>query len=78
MDGERGGHLSAAKKIRILLIEREMTLTDLSKLLNKSLSTLSDKLRRDNFSEKDLMKIAEVLNYDYEAVFTDRNTGKTI
>ena len=78
MDGERGSHLSAAKKIRILLIEREMTLTDLSKLLNKSLSTLSDKLRRDNFSEKDLMKIAEVLNYDYEAVFTDRNTGKTI
>ena len=55
-----------------------MTLTDLSKLLNKSLSTMSGKMARDNFSEKDLKQIADVLNYDYEAVFTDRDTGKQI
>lgn len=35
--------VSAAKKIKMLSVEREMTLTDLSKLLNKSLSTMSDK-----------------------------------
>jgi len=70
--------LSAAKKIKILLIEREMTLTDLSKLLNRSLSTMSGKMARDNFSEKDLKKIAEVLNYDYDIIFTDKDTGKTI
>ena len=55
-----------------------MTLTDLSKKLNKSLSTMSDKMKRDNFSEKDLKKIAEVLNYDYDVIFTDRETGKQV
>ena len=55
-----------------------MTLTDLSKRLNKSLSTMSGKMARDNFSEKDLKQIADILNYDYEAVFTDRDTGKQI
>lgn len=76
---KRGGDtLSAAKKIKILLVEREMTLSQLANLLGKSVSTLSDKMKRDNFAENDLKKIAEVLNYDYEAVFTDRETGKTI
>lgn len=62
----------------MLLVEREMTLTDLSKRLNKSLSTMSGKMARDNFSEKDLKQIADILNYDYEAVFTDKETGKRL
>ena len=70
--------MAAAKKIKILLVEREMSLTELAKRLNKSLSTVSDKMRRDNFSENDLKQIADVLNFDYEAVFTDRETGKQI
>ncbi len=70
--------MSATKKIKILLVEREMTLTDLSKRLNKSLSTMSEKMTRDNFSEKELRKIAEALNYDYDIVFTDKDTGKQI
>lgn len=70
--------MSAAKKIKMLLVEREMTLTDLSKLLNRSLSTMSGKMARDNFSEKDLKQIADALHYDYEAVFTDRESGKQI
>ena len=70
--------MAAAKKIKMLLVEREMTLTDLSKLLNKSLSTMSGKMVRDNFSEKDLKQIADILNYDYEAVFTDKETGKRL
>lgn len=35
-------------------------------------------MARDNFSEKDLKQIADLLNYDYEAVFPDRETGKQI
>ncbi len=70
--------MSAAKKIKMLLIERDLTLTKLAKLLNKSPSTLSDKMKRDNFSEKDLREIAELLNFDYEAIFTDRETGRKI
>ncbi len=70
--------MSAAKKIKMLLIERDLTLTKLAKLLNKSPSTLSDKMKRDNFSEKDLREIAELLNFDYEVIFTDRETGRKI
>ena len=70
--------MAAAKKIKMLLVEREMTLTDLAKLLDKSLSTISGKMKRDNFSERDLKQIAEVLNYDYHIVFTDKDTGKQI
>lgn len=70
--------MSAAKKIKMMLVHREMTLTDLSQLLNKSLSTMSGKMKRDNFSEKDLREIAELLNFDYEAIFTDRETGRKI
>ena len=54
--------MSAAKKIRILLIERDITLTELSKRLKKSLSTMSDKMRRDNFSEKELQEIMDFLS----------------
>lgn len=53
-------------------------MTELSRRLNITAPTMSDKLKRDNFSEKDLKKIADALNFDYEAVFTDRETGKTI
>ncbi|WP_418667350.1 hypothetical protein [Allofournierella sp.] len=44
--------MAAAKKTRMFLVEREVALTDLSKRLNKSLSTMSGKMARDNFSEK--------------------------
>ena len=70
--------MGAAKKIRIMLVEREMTLKELSERLNKHPSTISDKMRRDNFSENDLKQIAGILDFDYEAVFTDRQTGKKI
>lgn len=70
--------MSAAKKIKMMLVHRDMTLTDLSQLLNKSLSTMSGKMKRDNFSERDLRKIAELLNFDYEVIFTDRETGRKI
>ena len=61
-----------------MLFEREMTLTDLSKLLGKTVATISGKMKRDNFSEKDLRQIADVLNFDVDIVFTDRETGKII
>ena len=61
-----------------MLIERDMTLKELSERLNKHPSTVSDKMRRDNFSENDLNEIADILGFDYEAVFTDRETGKKI
>ena len=70
--------MSTAKKIKVMLVEREMTMGRLATLLDIKPPTLNIKIKRDNFSESDLKKIADVLGYEYEAVFTDKNTGKKI
>ena len=70
--------MSAAKKIKMMLLQREMTMTQLAGLLNKSPSTLSYKITRDNFSENDLREIAEKLDFSCDIVFTDKKTGKTL
>ena len=49
-----------ASKIRILLIERNTKIKDLAKMLGYSGNNLSNKLRDDNFSEKEFRKIAEL------------------
>jgi len=66
------------KKIKLLLVERDMTMTGLSEKLGIKAATLSEKLKRDNISENDLIKIADVLNCDYDGIFTMRDTGKKI
>ncbi|HMM05290.1 MAG TPA: helix-turn-helix transcriptional regulator [Clostridiales bacterium] len=70
--------MSVSKKIKLLLVEREMTMTELAEKLNTGKSNLSGKMKRDNFSENDLKKIAEVLNCDYDIVFTMKDSGKQI
>ena len=70
--------MGMANKIRVILIEKNMKIKDLAVLLGSSSSNLSNKLKNDNFTEKELQKIAEALNGDYEATFTMRDTGKVI
>lgn len=70
--------MGMASKIRILLIERNMKIKDLASQLGYSGNNLSNKLRNDNFSEKELKAIAEILDCDYNATFTMRDTGKII
>ena len=70
--------MTTAWKLRIIMKERGMTLTELAKRLGISLSTLSDKFRRDNFNERDLRKIADVLNCDVEIVFSFRDGDSKI
>lgn len=70
--------MSMSKKIKILLVEREITMTDLAERLGTSKSNISNKMKRDNFSEKELKEIAEVLNCDFKGIFVMRDTGKEI
>lgn len=70
--------MATATKIRMMLAARDMTLKDLSQLMGKTPSTIGDKMRRDNFYEKDLKQIADLLDFEYEAVFTDKKTGRII
>jgi len=58
-----------AKKIKVLLAIKEMTMSDLAESIGTSQPNLSNKLKRDNFSEKELVEIAEVLGVRFEANF---------
>lgn len=60
------------------MLEREITQIQLAEKLGTSQSNLANKLKRDNFSEKELIQIAEILNATYEGNFIMNDTGKSI
>lgn len=67
-----------AKKVRMLLVERGINQTQLAKILGMTQSNISMKLSKDNMTEADLQKIADVLNCDFEGTFVLRENGKRI
>ena len=70
--------LTVSEKIRIILGRRNLTITDLAAALNTSRQNLTNKLNRDNFTEKDIKQIAAALNCSYETLFTLNDTGETV
>ena len=70
--------MGMALKIKMILLERNMTIKELAGKIGISGNNLSNKLSRDNLSEKDLHAIADALNCDYDGVFTYRDTGKQV
>ena len=70
--------LTAAEKIRVILNRKHLTVSALARLLGTTQSNISDKLRRDNFSEKDLKEIAAALNCDYEITFIMKDTNEKV
>jgi len=70
--------MSMTEKIRIALIKRNMSITELAEKLGSSSQNLSGKLKRDNFSENDLKEIAAILDCDLEINFIDNKTGKPL
>ncbi|MBS6833717.1 MAG: helix-turn-helix domain-containing protein [Candidatus Woodwardiibium sp.] len=70
--------MSMTKKIKMILVERDMTIKDLSDKLGYEGSYLYNKLSRDRMSEEELKKIADALNCDYDGIFTLRDSGKQI
>lgn len=70
--------LSMSEKIRIALLKRKISVTDLASTLGTSQSNVSNKLKRDNFSERELTQIADILNCDFKGTFIMRDTGEEI
>ena len=68
-----------SEKIRILLIKRgNISEAELARRLGESPQNLSSKMRRDNFSEKDLQRIADVLDCALNISFTLNDTKEII
>lgn len=53
-----------AKIIKHSLVEKDLKVSDLARLLDTSYQNLDQKLKRDNFSEKEMLQIAEALNLE--------------
>ena len=70
--------LSMGEKIKIILGRRNMTLGELAKRTGQTRQNLSNKLSRDNFSEKELLRIAAALGCSYRASFIMDDTGEEI
>lgn len=70
--------LSMGEKIKVMLKRRNMTLGDLAAKTGQSRQNLSNKLSRDNFTERDLQEIALALDCTYSASFTMNDTGETV
>ena len=70
--------MGMAKKIRMVLIERDMSIKELAEKIGTNGNNISNKLSRDNFTEAELISMAEAMNCDYDGIFTLRDTGKKI
>lgn len=70
--------MGMALKIKTILLERNMSIKELSEKIGDKGSNLYGKLDRDNLTEKELVKIADALNCDFDGVFTYRDSGKKI
>lgn len=70
--------MGMSEKIKIVLVKRKKSVTDLAKALNTSSQNLSNKLRNDNFREEELREIADILNCDLDINFTLRDTGEKV
>lgn len=70
--------MAMTEKIKILLIKRNLSAVQLAERLGTTPSNIYNKFRRDNFSEKELKQIADVLDCDYDASFIIRDTGERV
>lgn len=71
--------MSMSEKIRILLIKRgNISEAELARKINTTPQNLNSKMKRDNFTEKDLQEIANALDCSYKANFVLNDTGEEI
>ena len=70
--------ITMREKIKIMLGRRNMTLAQLAEKTGQSRQNMSNKMSRDNFTEKELRTIAAALNCTYNAQFVTNDTHETI
>ena len=61
--------MNVSKKIKTILSEEEISLTELANRLDISVNNLSNKLKRDNFKTEEIELIAEKLGYSVDVKF---------
>lgn len=71
--------MALSERIRILLVKRgNISEAELARRLGVSPQNLNNKMKRDNFTEKDLKAIAAALNCSFNVSFTMNDTGEVV
>ncbi len=70
--------LTMGEKIKVMLKRRNMTVAQLAEKTGQSRQNMSNKLTRDNFTEKELYIIATALDCTFEAGFVMNDTGEKV
>ena len=65
-----------SEKIRLVLAKKNKSKAWLAEQLGWSTSNLYNKFKRDNFSKKELIEIARVLDCTFEANFVLNDSGE--
>ena len=71
--------MSMAEKIRIACVKKgNIAEAELARRLGNTPQNFNHKMKRDNFSEKELREIAQALNLKLDISFVDPETGERI
>ena len=61
--------MNIEKEIRKILLDEDVEIKELARRLNTSQQNISAKLKRNNFTTRDIEKILNVLGYDLKIEF---------
>ena len=61
--------MNIEKEIRKILLDEDLEIKELARRLNTSQQNISAKLKRNNFTTKDIEKILNVLGYELKIEF---------
>lgn len=66
------------ENIKIAMLKRKMNIKELATSLGTTGNNMTNKFKRDNFSEKELIEIAQVLNCRLDIALIDNETGQRL
>lgn len=69
--------MDVLSQIRVMQAVRNLNNSQTAALLGNSRQNFSNKCERNNFSVNELQKIADVLGFDMDIIFTDRENDST-
>lgn len=66
------------ENIKIAMLKRKMNIKELATSLGTTGNNMTNKFRRDNFSEKELQEIAKALDCKLDIALIDNETGQRL
>lgn len=70
--------MTFTEKLNIVLANKNMTKKELAEKLEVTQQALLMKIKSEKFTEKDMVQIAEILNYDLDIILSDRDSDMKI